>query len=131
MFLIYINPLNKNYKGEYIYEFLFSEEKEFDINEEWFTTPASSGIMTPPSMELVVKVGLLKTNDIELDLAMFSDYFSLTDSLENIVALGWEKESPDNEERLVFHFWESFDSVVQKLYSRDKIMEIEKNEYHE
>ena len=127
MYLIYINALKKNYKGEYTYEFLFSKTLEINYGDDWDVTPASSGEPTPPPIEYIQKVGLLKSEDIELDLAMESDYFSLFDSVENIVAMGWEKESPESETRLVFQFGEPFDSVKDKLYSRDKIIEIVKD----
>ena len=67
-------------------------------------------------------MAILKTNDIELDLAIYSDNFSMYDCVENVIAMGWEKESPNNEVRLVFHFGESYESVKEKLYSRDKII---------
>jgi hypothetical protein len=53
------------------------------------------------------------------------------DCVENVVAMGWEKESPDNDIRLVFHFGESIESVKKKIYSRDKIMEIVKEPENE
>jgi len=123
MVLIYINPLNKNYKGEQTYEFLFAKTQEITYGNDWDVAPASSVEVTPPPIEDVTLVGILKTDEIELELALMSDHFSMYDSVENIVALGWEKESPENEERLVFHFGEEFESVKKKIYSRDKIME--------
>jgi hypothetical protein len=128
MVLIYINPLNKNYKGEHTYEFLFATSNEVNFGDDWDVNPASSGVLTPPPINEIKSVGILKTNDIELDLAIFSDHFSMYDCVENIIALGWEKESPNNEIRLVFHFGESVESVKEKLYSRDKIMKFD-NQY--
>ncbi len=124
MILTYINPLNKNYKGEFIYEFLFSKTNEINFGDDWDVNPASSGNLTPPPIEEIEIVGTLKTEDIELDLAINSDNFSMYDCVENILAIGWEKESPLNEIRLVFHFGESIDSVKEKLYSRDKILKL-------
>lgn len=130
MVLTYINPLNRNYKGEYTYEFLFSKTTEINFGDDWDVEPASSGNATPPPIDEISIVGVLKTNDIELELALNSDNFSLYDCVENIIAMGWEKESPENDVRLVFHFGESLESVKSKLYSRDKIITIVKeNEY--
>lgn len=123
MVLTYINPLNKNYKGEYTYEFLFSKTDEINFGDDWDIMPACNGTLTPPPIDEINFVGVLKTNEIELDLAIESEHFSMYDCVENIIALGWEKESPNNEIRLVFHFGESIDSVKDKLYSRDKIMQ--------
>jgi hypothetical protein len=126
MVLTFINPLNKNYKGEFIYEFLFSETEEINFGEDWDTTPASSGVPQPPPIDEMVMVGLLKIMDTDLELAVSSDHFSMYDCVEKVIALAWERESPDNETRLVFHFGESMDSVKEKIYSRDKIMTFEK-----
>jgi hypothetical protein len=131
MVLTYINPLNKNYKGEHTYEFLFSKTNEINFGDDWDVAPASSGSLTPPPVDEIDIVGILKTDEIELDLAIFSDNFSMYDCVENVIALGWEKESPNNEIRLVFHFGETIESVKEKLYSRDKIMKIVKETQHE
>lgn len=127
MVLTYINALNRNYKGEHTYEFLFSKNIEINFGEDWDVNPSSSGSPTPPPIEEITTVAVLKTTDIELDLATNSDYFSMFDCVENIVAMGWEKESPESETRLVFHFGETFESVKQKIYSRDKIIDIIKD----
>jgi hypothetical protein len=122
MVLTYINPLNKNYKGQYTYEFIFSKTNEINFGDDWDVLPAASGSLTPPPVDDIETVAILKTNDIELDLAIYSDNFSMYDCVENVIAMGWEKESPNNEIRLVFHFGESYESVKEKLYSRDKII---------
>lgn len=127
MVLTYINPLNKNYKGEFIYEFIFSDNEEIDYGDDWDVTPAASGTQTPPSISEIKSIGIVKNAEVELDLALNSDTFSMYDCVEKIIALGWEKESPDDEIRLVFQFGESLDSVKDKLYSRDIIMEFIKN----
>ncbi len=122
MVLTYINPLNKNYIGQYTYEFIFSKTNEINFGDDWDVSPAASGTLTPPPIDDIETVAILKTNDIELDLAIYSDNFSMYDCVENVIAMGWEKESPNNEVRLVFHFGESYESVKNKLYSRDKII---------
>jgi len=125
MVLTYVNALNKNYKGELIYEFLFSKNEEVNFGYDWEITPASSGQQTPPPVNEIIAISTLKTDEIELELATNSDTFSMYDCVEKIIALAWEKESPDNEVRLVFHFGETAQSVKDKLYSRDIIIEIE------
>lgn len=123
MFLLYINPLNKNYKGEFIYEFIFGESVDIECGEDWMITPASSGKQTPPPMNYISQVELLQNENVELELALNSDNFSMIDAVENIIALGWEMESPDVEKRLVFHYGEEIKSVVDKLYSRDLVFQ--------
>lgn len=126
MILTYINPLNKNFKGEHTYEFLFSEDTDIDLGDDWDVQPASSGMITPPPVQSIISVGILKTEELEFDLAIFSDHFSMYDCLEKIIALAWEKETPENDDRLVFHFGEKSDSVISKLYARDIKLEINK-----
>jgi hypothetical protein len=46
------------------------------------------------------------------------------DCVEGIIALGWETESPEIEERLVFRYAETMESVKEKIYSRDKLLTI-------
>jgi hypothetical protein len=119
MYLVYINPLNKNYKGEFIYEFIFSKSNEIELGDDWMINPASSGQLTPPPIAEIDRVEILQNDLIELELVIFSDNFSMVEAVENIIALGWEKESPDNDKRLVFHFGEKIESVMDKLYERD------------
>lgn len=122
MFLLYINPLGKNYKGEFIYEFIFGNKTEIEFGDDWDTVPASSGNLTPPDVKYIKQVETLKNSEIELELAINSDTFSYTDAVENIVAIAWEKESPDDEKRMVFHYGELMTSVIDKLYARDIVL---------
>jgi hypothetical protein len=59
-----------------------------------------------------------------------SDYFSMMDSIDDIIALCWENESEDvdftRQKRLVFKFGETEQSVKDKLYERDIVLEFEK-----
>jgi hypothetical protein len=119
MYLVYINPLGRNYKGEFIYEFIFSDSKEIELGEDWMVNPASSGQLTPPPISEIKNVEVLQNENIELELVIYSDNFSMLEAVENIIALGWEKETPDNDTRLVFHFGEEQRSVIDKLYERD------------
>lgn len=123
MVLTYINPLNRNYKGEFIYEFIFSKDEDIDYGDDWDVLPASTGNQTPPDLKEISLIGVLKSSEIELELALNSDTFAMYDCVEKIIAIGWEKESPDDEIRLVFHYGEALESIKDKLYSRDLIME--------
>jgi len=119
MFLVYINPLGKNHKGEFIYEFIFNDNIEIEFGEDWMVLPASSGSLTPPPMKYIKNVEILQTTELELELAIYSDSFQYSDAVENILAVGWEKESPDDQIRLVFQYGEKEESIIDKLYSRD------------
>jgi|GEM_PF-1046092 hypothetical protein len=125
LYLIYINPLNKDFKGQNTYEFIFTKRLDIvEYGEDWDVQPASSGTPTPPNVEQVDSVGILKTDEIELSLAIHSDTFSMYDCVEGIIALAWETESPEIEDRLVFRYGEDIESVKEKIYSRDKLLKI-------
>ena len=58
MYLVYINELGKDYKGQNQYEFIFSKTLDV-IEDEWYIIP-SSGRSIPPSLDNIDLVGLLK-----------------------------------------------------------------------
>lgn len=119
MFLLYINELGKDYRSQNQYEFIFGKNTDVLI-DEWFIIP-SSGRATPPEIENIDLVGLLKNCDLELELVQNSDYFGVIDAVDDIIALGWEKfdlYAEERPERLSFHFGEDLDSVTNKLSSK-------------
>lgn len=119
MYLIYINELGKDYKGQRQYEFIFGKDKNV-IEDDWLIIP-SSGRSNPPEIEHIDLVGLLKNSDLDLDLVQNSDYFGVIDAVEGIIALGWEKFDLDAEAlkpRVSFHFGETVESVAEKLKSK-------------
>lgn len=135
MNLIYINELGPNYKGENIYEFIFAEDSNDEIwGENWDARPAN-GYPTPPDIEYVKKVGVLKNNVITLAVIQNSDYFCMADAIDGVIALGWEND--DNEidfglnKRLVFRYGDDEQTVKDKLYERDIVLEFEKKVVYE
>jgi hypothetical protein len=128
-YLIYVNELGPNYKGDNIYEFIFSNEITDIWGEMWESKP-SNGYPLPPDLEHIKKVGVLKNDKISLSVIQKSDYFSMIDAIDDVVALGWENESDtinfDLVKRLVFRFGETEESVKNKLYERDIVLEFEK-----
>lgn len=129
MYLIYVNELGHNYKGDNIYEFIFSDDVTNVWGEMWESKP-SNGYPNPPDIEHIKKVGILKNDKISLSVIQKSDYFSMIDSIDGVVALGWENESDlinfDLVKRLVFRFGETEEIIKDKLYERDIILEYEK-----
>lgn len=116
MFLLYINELGRDYKGQRQYEFIFGNDIDV-LMDEWFIIP-SSGRAIPPELEQINLVGLLKNSELELDLVQNSDYFGMIDAVDGIVALGWEPFDIHAEERPIrvsFHFGENIESVTKKL----------------
>ena len=129
MYLIFVNELGPNYRGENIYEFIFSDSIENVWGESWESKP-SNGYPLPPDIEHIKKVGILKNDNVSLSVIQKSDYFSMMDSLDDVIAMAWENENEllnfDLVKRLVFRFGESEESVKNKLYERDLILEFEK-----
>jgi hypothetical protein len=126
-YLIYVNGLGPNFRGDNLYEFIFSDEKDV-WGENWDSKP-SNGYPQPPDLKYVKKVGVLKNTDIKLDLIQNSDYFSMIDAVDGVIALAWE--SDEVEDRMVFRFGQSEEEITDILYSKDLILKIEKKESYE
>ena len=104
-YLIYVNELGANYKGEITYEFIFSNSLEDIWGDSWESKP-SNGYPLPPDIEHIKNVGVLKNDQITMSVIQNSDYFSMIDSMDDIIALCWENENEDvdftHQKRLVF-----------------------------
>jgi len=130
MNLVYVNELGPNFRGDNIYEFIFSDIDDV-WGDDWDAEPAN-GRPQPPNIDYVKKVGVLKNSEIELILIQNSDFFGVYDAVDGVIALGWEKGDSDEilinkRKRLVFQYGESVDSVENKLYERDIVLKWEKN----
>jgi hypothetical protein len=126
--LIFVNGLGPNYKGDNLYEFIFSDTTDV-WGESWESKP-SNGYPTPPELKYIKKVGVLRNTDIKLELIQNSDFFSMIDAMDDVVALAWESED-ENKGRLVFRFGQTEQEIKDKLYERDLILEFEKKEVYE
>jgi len=128
-YLIYVNELGPNYKGDNIYEFIFSDSSKDIWGESWESKPAN-GYPLPPDLEHIKKVGVLKNDLITMSVIQNSDYFSMIDAMDDIIALAFENDNEDvdfeHQKRLVFKFGETEQSVKDKLYERDIVLEFEK-----
>jgi hypothetical protein len=127
MKLVYINKIGQNWKGNYIYEFLFSDVVK-DIDGEGWDSYPSSGNPEPPEGRFVKETGLLNTT-LKLDLVQESDSFAMWDAVDGIVAMSWENmEGYDEypEKRLFFSFGEDIESVNDKLYEKDMVLNYNK-----
>ena len=133
-YLIYVNELGPNYKGDNTYEFIFSDSLDEIWGDSWESNPAN-GYPSPPDLEFINKVGTLKSNEITLSVIQKSDYFSMTDCMDDVISLAWENEMDEIDfsikKRLVFRFGETEQSVKNKLYERDIVLEFEKKIVYE
>jgi hypothetical protein len=128
-YLTYINGLGPDYKGDNLYEFIFSSSKDV-WGDSWDSAPAN-GYPSPPDLEHINKVGVLRKSKVKLELVQNSDYFSMSDAMDGVVALGWEIEDYEEGSRLVFRFGEEETAVKDKLYEKDIVLEFEKNVVYE
>ncbi len=127
--LIYVNGLGSDYKGQNLYEFIFSD----DLNvwgDDWDSKP-SNGYPSPPELHYIKKVGVLRNTNLKLELIQDSDFFSMEDAMDDVIALAWEIENEDNQKRMVFRFGISEQEIKDKLYEKDLILEFEKKVVYE
>jgi hypothetical protein len=126
--LVFVNELGPNFKGDNLYEFIFSNYSDVD-GEGWNSVPAG-GNPQPPHIDFISKVGILKNDKVKLNVIQNSDFFSIYDAVDNVIALAWEDNEneyyDDNKTRLVFHYGDSEEKVIDKLYERDIVLKIEK-----
>jgi hypothetical protein len=130
--LVFVNELGPNFRGDNLYEFIFSDNEDVS-GEDWESSPAG-GNPQPPHIDYITKVGVLKNDKIKLNVIQSSDFFSFYDAVDKVIALSWEDIENEyyNEEdtRLVFHYGDSEQDVMSKLYERDIILTFEKNLTH-
>ena len=127
MKLVYINKVGQNWKGNFIYEFLFSDILKDIDGEGWDSYPASNN-PEAPQQKFVKKTGAL-VDDLKLDIVQESDSFAMWDAVDGIIALAWENlEGYDDypEKRLFFSFGEDIGSVESKLYEKDLVLKYNK-----
>jgi hypothetical protein len=128
-YLIYVNGLGPNYKGDNLYEFIFSDS--LDVwGESWDNRP-SNGYPQPPDLKYIKKVGVLRDTDVKLELIQNSDFFSVMDAMDDVIALSWESEDENIKKRMVFRFGAPEQEIKDKLYERDLILEFEKKVSYE
>ena len=128
-YLIYVNGLGPNYKGDNLYEFIFSDT--LDVwGESWDNRP-SNGYPQPPDLKYIKKVGVLRDTDVKLELIQNSDFFSVMDAMDDVIALAWESNDEDSKKRMVFRFGISEQEIKDKLYERDLVLEFEKKVVYE
>jgi hypothetical protein len=129
--LIYVLPVGKNWKEEYIYEFIFSDDISNVDGEDWDSYPAS-GKPSAPHKSLIKAVGKL-TSEMIFDVVQNSDTFAVYDAVDGVIALAWENiDDYDQypESRICFRFGDDIKKVKDTLYSKDITLEIKeiKNE---
>ena len=127
LFLIYVNRVGKDYKGNVLYEFIFSDTLENVDGESWDKVPAS-GRPEPPHEKFIKRVGRLES-ELILDVIQDSSVFAVWDAVDGIIALAYENiDDYDSypEKRVCFHFGNTLAEVENKLYEKDLILSYDK-----
>ena len=135
MYLIYINRIGTTFKGEHMFEFLFSDSIEWDWDDGWY----ESSVMTDtrdlsPNENIISVIGSLKTELFDLELIQEDGVRDIYNAVEGIIALGWEKfdeESDFEDKRRVFKFGDSKESVDEQLYEYDIVLNYKENKVTE
>jgi hypothetical protein len=130
LFLIYINKIGKDYKENYLYEFIFSDTIDGIDGDDWDTFPAS-GRPSAPHDHFIKKVGRLES-EIKFDVIQYSDTFAVWDAIDGVIALAWENINAYDsypEKRICFKFGEPISEVETKLYEKDLTLQYNKQNY--
>lgn len=131
MYLIYINRIGVTFKGEHIFEFLFSDSLDWEWDESWY----ESSVMTEtrelaPDESIIKLVGTLKTPTLDLELVQEDGVRDIYNAVEGIIALGWERLGEDDdipEKRRVFKFGDTKEVVDEQLYEYDLALKYKEN----
>ena len=131
MYLIYINRIGTTFKGEHIFEFLFSNSVDWEWDETWYEASVMTDTRELSPDESIIKVvGTLKTDEFDLELVQEDGVRDIYNAVEGIIALGWEKLEEDDEipeRRRVFNFGDTKESVDEQLYEYDLILKYKEN----
>jgi len=131
MYLIYINRIGRTFKGENVFEFLFSDSTEWEWDESWYESSVITETRDLAPDETIIKlVGTLKTDELDLELVQEDGVRDIYNAVEGIIALGWEKldeESDVPDKRRVFKFGDTKESVDDQLYEYDLVLKYKEN----
>lgn len=130
LYLIFVHDIGQDYKGNHIYDFIFSDTTKDIDGDDWDMYPAS-GRPAPPHDTFIKKVGRLES-ELRLSVIQKSDTFAVWDALDGVIALAWENMSAYTtypEKRLHFQFGLTAEEVEAKLYEMDLILNFKNKNY--
>lgn len=131
MYLIYINRIGRTFKGEHIFEFLFSDSIDWEWDDSWYESSVITETRELAPDESIIKlVGTLKTGELDLELVQEDGVRDIYNAVEGIIALGWEKLGEEDDipdKRRVFKFGDTKESVDEQLYEYDLALKYKEN----
>jgi hypothetical protein len=129
LYLIYIHLVGYTHKNIGIYEFIFSENPNFVEYEEWgWSEVPPKEFAMPPVEGYYKKIVRFEFGRFKFKLlSEMTNFFKYLDGYDKIIAIGWEDEEDNLEleseinpvKRLVFHYGDTFEDIVNKMYERD------------
>lgn len=125
-YLIYVIKIGFDHKDRGIYEFIFTDNLDEDVEHESWGESPSMGNNQSPDEDYISSVGSFKTNNFDLEVVQDSQFFGMCDAVDDIIALAWEinqelvAEEGEEEKRVVFRYGQTKD-VVEKTLLRKGI----------
>ena len=123
--LIFVNDVGSNWKGDNVYEFLYSDQISDISGDDWDELPAN-GKPQPPEINFVKQYCTIETH-LKLDVIQDSNTFSVFDAVDGVVSLAWENILDYEiypEHRIFFRYGEDIKSVEKKLYENNITFQI-------
>ena len=124
-YLCFIRLIGEENDGYYRYEFIFTNRIDEVWSEDFNQKPACLVNNLMVDDEYISEIHIVKMK-VKLDLIQNNCCFSVSDSYDGIVALGWqnlddETEYPEDG-RIFFNFGETYKEVENKLAMKNVLM---------
>ena len=124
LYVIYVQEVGKDNDGNYVYEFLISEDPDSVWVDSWNEIPVCNETDVKPSQDYYDYVKELRT-DIKLSLGQNNCCVSFMDIKDNIAAIAYEDLSEAEEypePRIVILYGDTLDEVEEMLAKRNLVM---------
>lgn len=124
LYVIYVQEVGKDNDGNYVYEFLISEDPDSVWMDSWNEIPVCNETDVKPSQDYYDYVKELRT-DIKLSLGQNNCCVSFMDIKDNIAAIAYEDLSEAEEypePRIVILYGDPLDEVEEMLAKRNLVM---------
>ena len=124
LYVVYVQEVGKDNDGNYVYEFLISEDPDSVWMDSWNEIPVCNETDVKPSQDYYDYVKELRT-DIKLSLGQNNCCVSFMDIKDNIAAIAYEDLSEAEEypePRIVILYGDPLDEVEEMLAKRNLVM---------
>jgi len=123
--LCFIRLIGEENDGYYRYEFIFTDNIDEAWGENFDQKPACLVNNLMVEDKYITEIHIVKMK-IKLDLIQNNCCFSVSDSFDGLVSLGWENtddyEEYPSDGRIFFKFGETLEEVEEKLAIKNVVM---------